>query len=76
MKYTIKNSALFAFIFFSNFTLLAQTNPGENDDTGTLESADTPAAPIDDYLLWLGILGTLYAGYYFYSKTKKTMKTK
>lgn len=74
MKNTIKNSLLFAFLFFSNFVLLAQTNPGETDNTGTLESADTPAAPIDDYLLWLGILGMFYAGYYILKTGKEISK--
>ncbi len=75
MKNIIKNCLLFAFLFFSNFALLAQTNPGETDNTGTLESTEAPTAPIDDYLLLLGILGTLYAGYYFYRGTQKTVKT-
>jgi hypothetical protein len=75
MKNILKNSLLFAFLFLSNFTLQAQTSPGQTDDTGTLESTEAPAAPIDDYLLWIGIVGTLYAGYYFYSSIKKTVKT-
>lgn len=73
MKNILKTSLLFVFVLLWEVALLAQ--PSDDDTAGTLESEDAPAAPIDNHLIWLGVLGTLYAGYYFYSKTKKTAKT-
>lgn len=56
-----------AFILFSDFVLFAQ--PGDNNDGGDLEDNDPPAAPINSKLIWLGIVGVLFA-LYMYKKRK------
>jgi hypothetical protein len=58
--------ALFLF-FFTDALLFAQ--PGDTDGTGNLEGADAPAAPIDDWISLVLILGLLL-GYYIL-KTRK-----
>lgn len=58
-----------AIVLFSDFALVAQ--PGDDDGGGGLEGNDTPAAPINGKLIWLGIIGLLFAFYYF-SKKRKT----
>jgi hypothetical protein len=75
MKNKYKTLLTLLLFFLSNAMLFAQTSPGSTDDTSTLESTDTPAAPIDSNLNWLVILGTLYVGYYFYTRRNKTVKT-
>jgi hypothetical protein len=64
-----KNKILLTLILFliSNVLLLAQ--PGDTDGTDNLEGVDTPAAPIDDWLPLLFVLG-LRLGYYIL-KTRK-----
>ncbi len=47
-----------AFYLYSTFRTFAQ--PGTNDNTGGLESAETPAAPIDGYVLVLATMGIIY----------------
>ncbi len=39
--------------------MFAATTPGTNDETGTLEDAE-PAAPIDDYVWLLALLGLIF----------------
>ena len=43
----------------SNFATYAQL-PGAEDNNGGLEGADTPAAPIDGYVLVLAAIGLVY----------------
>ncbi len=47
-----------AFYLCSTFVMLAQ-DPGSNDNTGTLEGVDAPAAPIDSYVWVLALIGLL-----------------
>lgn len=47
-----------AFYLCSTFVALAQ--PGTDDGSGTLEGADTPAAPIDGYVWFLAAIGLVY----------------
>lgn len=47
--------ALFFLCF--NFALFAQ--PGSGNGTGDLESTDAPAAPINDYIWILGLMGLI-----------------
>jgi hypothetical protein len=42
----------------SNFALFAQLGTG--NDTNDLENADTPAAPINDYLWILALVGLVF----------------
>ncbi len=55
-----------AIVLFSDFALFAQ--PGDDDGGGGLEGDDTPAAPINGKLIWLGIIGILFAFHYFSKK--------
>jgi hypothetical protein len=49
----------FAFFYLcSTIALIAQ--PGAGNDTSNLEGADTPAAPINDYLWVLALIGLLF----------------
>ncbi len=72
------------FLFLCLNVAFAQTEPGFGEDVVDAPSAptdfsddvvDAPAAPIESNLIWLGIMGTLYAGYYFYTRRNKTVKT-
>lgn len=47
-----------AFYFCSTFMAFAQ--PGTNDDSSGLEGAETPAAPIDDYVWVLALVGLIF----------------
>lgn len=46
------------FYLCSNFALFAQ--PGSGNGTGDLEGTDTPAAPINDYLWVLALIGLIF----------------
>lgn len=69
MKNSVSKYSLAAFCLCLNFIAFAQ--PGSGSDTGNMESDDAPAAPIDDYLWVLVVLGILFAIYTFrnYRKT-------
>lgn len=47
-----------AFYLCSSFITFAQ--PGTNDDNNNLEGDETPAFPIDDYVLFLAAIGLVY----------------
>lgn len=57
-----------AIVLFSDFVIFAQ--PGDDDGSGGLEGDDTPAAPINGKIIWLGIVGLLFAFYYLSKKRK------
>lgn len=59
MKNNVLKYYIAAFYLCSTFVMVAQT-PGTNDDSGTLEGTDTPAAPIDGYVWVLAALGLIY----------------
>lgn len=73
MKNKYKTLLTLLLFFLSDVLLFAE--PGSTDDSGTLEGEEPPAGPIDSNLIWLGIMGTLYVGYYFYTRRNKTVKT-
>lgn len=58
MKTNVLKYYIAAFYLCSTFVMVAQ--PGTNDDNGTLEGADTPAAPIDGYVWVLAAIGLVY----------------
>jgi len=58
MKNNLLKYYIAAFYLCSNFVLFAQ--PGTGNDAGDLEGADAPAAPIDNYLWVLALLGLIY----------------
>ena len=63
--------ALIAFFLMHDFKLFAQGGPGDDDDNGDLEGSDPPAAPINTKLIYLGIIGIMFAFYLFNKKTKQ-----
>jgi hypothetical protein len=74
MKNIFRTNLLIVFLLLWDVALFAQTGPGDEDTSGTLESEDTPAAPIDSHLIWLGILGTLYVLYFLYNRRNALTK--
>lgn len=59
MKTNLLKYCAVAICWCSHFVMLAQA-PGNNDDNGALEGADTPAAPIDDSIWILALIGLLF----------------
>ena len=61
MKTNLLKYYITAFYIFSTFVMVAQpgTGNGETGD-GALEGADAPAAPIDDYVWVLALIGLLF----------------
>jgi hypothetical protein len=58
--------------FFSSVMLFAQ--PGDNDAAGTMEDTtddSTGAAPIDDYVLILALVGSAFVFFTMKAYTKK-----
>lgn len=74
MKNILRTSCLVVFLLLWDVALFAQTGPSDEDTAGTLESEDTPAAPIDSHLIWLGILGAFYVLYFFYNRRNALAK--
>lgn len=57
-------------MLLSGFLMFAQ-DPGDDDGGGGLEGDDAPAAPINTKLIWLGILGVLFAWYMYKQRRLK-----
>ncbi|MBA4316822.1 MAG: hypothetical protein C0412_00325 [Flavobacterium sp.] len=70
MKNTLLKYSLSVFFLCINFATFA-AQPGSGSDTGNLETEDAPAAPIDDCLWILVLLGILLAVYTFRNNWKK-----
>ncbi len=49
--------------FFILVDFVAFAQPGDDDGSGGLEGNDPPPAPINDKLIWLGILAIIFAFY-------------
>ena len=60
---------IFVAVFFSDFVMFAQ--PEDNDDDGTLEDGDAAAVPINGKLIWLAIIGILFAIYVYRNNRKE-----
>ena len=56
MKNNLLKYYIAAFYFASTFILLAQETPGVTDEGGTMEGEEI-AAPIDDYVWVLALVG-------------------
>ena len=56
MKNNLLKFYTIAFYFASTVILFAQTEPGVTDEAGTMEGGEV-AAPIDDYLWVLALVG-------------------
>ena len=54
---------------FNDFIIFAQ---GDGNEDGDLENPD-PALPIDGKLIWLGIIGIVFAFYIYKRKTKEAI---
>ena len=70
MKKNLFNIYIFSVVMFSDFIMFAQ--PGDDSDPGDtpVEDEDAPNAPINGKLLWLAIVGILFA-IYTYRNNKK-----
>ncbi len=73
MKNTLLKTYSTLFCFLSSFLLFA-VQPGDENDTGNLEGADTPAAPINGTLFLLAIAGIIYAYHIFKKKMQKQIE--
>lgn len=71
MKKTSSKFFLSFVCLFFNFIAFAQI-PATEDSEGCLQCDDAPAAPINTKLLWLAIIGIIYA----YSIFRKSQKIK
>jgi len=68
MKQNLLKFYLLGFFLLSDFIMFAQ--PGDDDDTGGLEGDDPPATPINSKIIWLLVVGILFAVYTL-NKNKK-----
>jgi len=59
MKTNLLKYYIAAFYFCSTLVAFAQ-QPGTDDTGGTLEGADASAAPIDEYVWVLSLIGLLF----------------
>jgi len=74
MKNNILKFYIVAVYLCSTFVLFAQ--PGDTDGTpGGLEGTDTPAAPIDDYVFILAIMGAILVFIRFRAMLNKKIKS-
>lgn len=67
MKTTFSRSFLIIAFLFLDFVAFAQ-QPGQtadNEDDNPLEGNDDPAAPINGKLIWLAVMGLIFAYYTF-----------
>ena len=62
MKNNLLKYYIAAFYFASTFILFAQETPGVTDEGGTMEGEEI-AAPIDDYVWVLAVIGLLFVFY-------------
>lgn len=69
MKNNLLKYYIAAFFLCSTFTLFAQ--PGTDDDGTGLEGTDTPAAPIDDYVWLLVLIGLVFVFHRLMKNVKK-----
>jgi hypothetical protein len=69
MKNTLLKTYSTFFCLFSSFILFALP-PGDENDTGDLETVDAPAAPINSKLFVLAIAGIIFA-YYTFKKSRE-----
>ena len=69
MKNNFFKLYILSFVLFSDIILFAQ--PGQDQGGGGLEGGDPPTAPLDEKLIWLGIVAILFA---FYSYSRRLSK--
>lgn len=64
----IFNVALVALFMLHDFQLFAQ---GDDDDNGGLEGNDPPAAPINSKIIYLALLGIVFAFFAYKNRSKQ-----
>ncbi|RZJ73591.1 hypothetical protein [Flavobacterium sp.] len=62
---------LYFLTFFLLIDFVAFAQPGNDDENGDLEGDDPPPAPINGKLIWLAVVGILFA-YYTFKRSRKT----
>jgi len=62
---------LYFLTFFLLIDFVAFAQPGDDDQNGDLEGNDPAPAPINGKLIWLAIVGILFA-YYAFRRNRKT----
>lgn len=60
MKNNVLKYYLAAFYLCSTFVAFAADTPGDDTADGSLESTDTAAAPIDNYVWVLALVGLVF----------------
>ena len=70
MKLKLVHFYILTFFLFSDFVMFAQGGPGDNSGDGELEGDDVPPAGISSKLIYLVIIGLLYA-VYTYRRNRK-----
>jgi len=72
MKNNLFKIYILSFFLLVDFVTFAQ--PGDDDGSGGLEGNDPPPAPINGKLIWLAVLGILFAFYSFKKYRKVSLK--
>jgi hypothetical protein len=72
MKNTLLKTYSTLFCLLSSFLLFA-IPPGDENDTGDLETVDAPAAPINGKLFLLALAGIIFA-YYTFKKSREKQR--
>ncbi|MBD3582705.1 hypothetical protein [Flavobacterium selenitireducens] len=71
MKLNLYKLYFLTFFLLIDFVAFADDTPGDDDGGGGLEGDDPAPAPINGKLLWLAVVGILFA-FYAYKRTRKT----
>lgn len=69
MKKGLLKLYILGFVLFSDFVLFAQPS-SESDEGDPLEDEDAPQAPINGKMIWLALVGILFA-FYIYKTNRK-----
>ena len=72
MKYIIKIALIYT-VFISFISKADVPLPPPGGDGGTTTTPGAPASPIDDYIIYLAIVG-LFVIYYTYKKSNRLVK--
>lgn len=70
MKLKLVHFYILTFFLFSDFVIFAQGGPGDDTEGGDLEGDDLPPAGISSKLIYLALVGILFA-VYTYRKNRK-----
>lgn len=70
MKKKFLNIYLLTVFLLTDFVVFAQ-GPGDDDDDGGLEGGDPNPVPINGKLIWLAIVGIIFAIYTYRSYNRR-----